>query len=181
MKTDLFQSSSHSPVVHILLHSLVIVFIIASSPAFIISMGISSEPGALLSFSCLIAHSTSASMTSGSFPSSVRSYISFFTLLSSLYSSSEYSLHLFFIPSSSPIIRPSVVFREPILAVGFFVIARTFSNISFVLPFVSSSSISLHISFKCFSFLPCLLLEGTVHCSYLVLVSCIFCNPSFCC
>src|ERR1700735_4107671 len=67
MNTDLFQSSGHSPVLQIWLHIFVIVFITASSPSFISSMGIPSSPGALLSFSCLIAHSTSASIIVGSF------------------------------------------------------------------------------------------------------------------
>src|SRR6218665_3052745 len=127
------------------------IFIVASSPAFINSMGIPSCPGALLSFSCLIAHSTSASMTSGSISKSVVSVCSFSILLSSLYSSSEYSFHLFFIPSSSPITFPSPDFREPILGVNFLVISFTFENISLVLPFFPSSSITLHMSFRCFS------------------------------
>src|SRR5688572_21977972 len=142
-------------------------------------MGISSEPGALLSFSCLIAHSTSASMTSGSFPSSVGSYISFFTLLSSLYSSSEYSLHLFFIPSSSPIIRPSVVFREPILGVGFSLLPALFQTfLSFFLSYLLppySCTFRLNV-FLC----PSLLAFGR-HCSLLVPCSCLlhFLQPFF--
>src|SRR3984885_1536607 len=54
---------------------------------------------------------------------------------SSLYSSSVYSLHLSFIPSSSPIIFPSFVLSEPILGAAVFVIFFIFANISFVLPF----------------------------------------------
>src|SRR3984885_3068219 len=152
MNTDLFQSSGHSPVLQIWLHIFVIVFITASSPSFISSIGIPSSPGALLSFSCLIAHSTSASIIVGSFSNSSSSFMfSFTTRLSSLYSSSVYSLHLSFIPSSSPIIFPSFVLSEPILGAAVFVIFFIFANISFVLPFFPSSSNSLHISFRWFS------------------------------
>src|ERR1700735_4192390 len=80
---------------------------------------------------------------------------SFTTRLSSLYSSSVYSLHLSFIPSSSPIIFPSFVLSEPILGAAVFVISFIFANISFVLPFFPSSSNSLHIHLGGF---PCLLL-----------------------
>src|ERR1700733_9932007 len=152
MNTDLFQSSGHSPVLQIWLHIFVIVFITASSPSFISSIGIPSSPGALLSFSCLIAHSTSASIIVGSFSNSSSSFMfSFTTRLSSLYSSSVYSLHLSFIPSSSPIIFLSFVLSEPILGAAVFVIFFIFANISFVLPFLPSSSNSLHISFRWFS------------------------------
>src|SRR6218665_1316879 len=151
IKVDPFQSSLHFPVFHMLLHIFVIIFIVASSPAFISSMDIPSCPGALLSFSCLIAHSTSAFMTSGSISKSVVSVCSFSILLSSLYSSSEYSFHLFFIPSPSPITFPSLDFREPSFGVNFLVISFTFENISLVLPFFPSSSITLHMSFRCFS------------------------------
>src|SRR3984885_14866787 len=136
MNTELFQSSGHSPVLQIWLHIFVIVFITASSPSFISSRGISSSPGSLLSFSCLIAHSTSASIIVGSFSNSSSLFMfSFTTRLSSLYSSSVYSLHLSFIPSSSPIIFPSFVLSEPILGAAVFVISFIFANISFVLPF----------------------------------------------
>src|SRR6218665_639200 len=47
-----------------------------------------------------------------------------------LYSSSEYSFHRLFIPSSSPITFPSLDFREPILGVNFLVISFTFENIT---------------------------------------------------
>src|ERR1700733_4903716 len=152
MNSDLFQSSGHSPVLQIWLHIFVIVFITASSPSFISSIGIPSSPGALLSFSCLIAHSTSASIIVGSFSNCFSSFMfSFTTRLSSLYSSSVYSLHLSFIPSSSPIIFPSFVLSEPILGAAVFVIFFIFANISFVLPFFPSSSNSLHISFRWFS------------------------------
>src|SRR3984885_2054047 len=79
MNTDLFQSSGHSPVLQIWLHIFVIVFITASSPSFISSIGIPSSPGALLSFSCLIAHSTSASIIVGSFSNSSSSFMFSFT------------------------------------------------------------------------------------------------------
>src|ERR1043165_2446693 len=90
-------------------------------------------------------------MTSGSFSYFVTSISSTFTLLSSLYNSSVYSFHLFFIPSSSTIICPSLAFSDPILGVFFLVISLTFENIVLVLPFLPSSSISLHNSFRCFS------------------------------
>src|SRR6218665_3514000 len=141
IKVDPFQSSGHFPVFHMLLHIFVIIFIVASSSAFISSMGIPSCPGALLVFqlfNCPIAHSTSASMTSGSISKSVISVCSFSILISSLYSSSEYSFHLHFIPYSTPITFPSLDFREPILGVNFLVISFTFENISLVLPLLPS-------------------------------------------
>src|SRR6218665_609165 len=107
------------------------------------------------------AHSTSASMTSSSILKSVVSVCSFSILLSSLYNSSEYSFHLFFIPSSSPITFPSLDFREPILGLSFLVISFTFENISLVLPFFPSSSITLHMSFF-FFVCSCLFLECSV-------------------
>src|SRR6218665_2654373 len=111
IKVDPFQSSGHFPVFHMLLHIFVIIFIVASSSAF---------------------------MTSGSISKSVISVCSFSILMSSLYSSSEYSFHLHFIPYSTPITFPSLDFREPILGVNFLVISFTFENISLVLPLLPS-------------------------------------------
>src|SRR6218665_2174515 len=99
-------------------------------------------------------------MTSGSISKSVVSVCSFSILFSSLYSSSEYSFHLFFIPFSSPITFPSFDFREPIPGVNFLVVSFTFENISLVLSFFFHHFI--HVIQMFFFVFSCLFLECSV-------------------
>ena len=145
MKTDLFQFCGHCWVFQICWHIECSTFTASSSRIGNSSIGIPSPPLALFIVMLSKAQLISHSMMSGSrwviTPSwSSGSWRSF------LYSSSEYSHHLFLISSASVRSLPFLSFIEPIFAWNVPLVSVIFLKRYQVFPFFSS--ISLHWSLR---------------------------------
>jgi len=142
MKTEHFQSRGHCCVFQICWHIECSTFTASSSGILNSSTGIPSPPLALLIVMLPKAHLTShpRCLALGEW-SHHRGYLG--SWRSFLYSSSEYSCHLFLISSASVRSIPFLSFIEPIFAWNVPLVSLIFLKRSLVFPILLFSSISL--------------------------------------
>ena len=147
MNSDLFQSCGHCWIFQICWHTECSTFTVSSFRIWNSPNGIPSHPLALFVVMLPKAHLTSHSRMSGSRWVITPSWLSG-SWRSFLYSSFEYSCHLFLISSACVRSLPFLSFTGPIFAWNVPLVSLIFLKRSLVFPILLFSSISLHWSLR---------------------------------